>query len=82
MYISAKNILIMIKEFLKNIITFILVYLFLYIAKIVIYAVIVSLLFFGIYAIFPDHLFLNIFLCVLTVLVLFVIRGAWRGFDI
>ena len=72
----------MIKEFLKNIITFILVYLFLYIAKIVIYAVIVSLLFFGIYFIFPDHLFLNIYLCILTVLVLFVIRGAWRGFDI
>lgn len=82
MYISAKNKLIIIKETFKSIITFILVYLFLYIAKIFIYAIIVSLLFFGIYSIFPDHLFLNILLCVLTVLVLFVIRGAWRGFDI
>ena len=82
MYISPRNIGVIAREALRSIVTFAFVYLVLYLAKIFVYAVITSPLFLAVHALFPEHVYLIAFLHVLAVIVLFVLRGAWRGFDI
>lgn len=82
MYVRAKDIWIIAKELSRSVVMYILVYLFLYLVKTLVYAVVASPLLLGIYFIYPDHISLSLSVYILAVLVLFVVRGAWRGFDI
>ena len=82
MYISPRNISVIVREAFRSIVTFAFVYLVLYLVKIFVYAVITSPLFLVIHALFPERVYLVAFLHILAVIVLFAIRGAWRGFDV
>ena len=82
MYVSAKDILKNIHESVKSIVTFLVVYFFLYLLKLFVYATFLSPIFILLFLFLGSYYFVWIPLYAVMVLLFFLSQKAWRGFDL